>query len=88
MWICGTYNSLGKKFCSAKQIPEDILIELVPADFREILVPEQNKIIIILNDGTQIEKTWQYKSRSESWTDEMRQEAREREVNRERSKGS
>ena len=78
VWICGTYNSLGKKFCSAKQIPEDILMELIPPGFKEILVPEQNKIIIILNDGSKIEKTWQYKSRSESWTDEMRETARKR----------
>ena len=86
VWICKTYNSLGKKFCSSKQIPENILTKLVPKDFKEIIVPEQNKIIIVLNDGSKIEKTWQYKSRSESWTDEMRRKAREMEVNREHSK--
>jgi len=86
VWICGTYNSLVKKFCSSKQIPENILTELVPDDFKEIIVLEQNKIIIVLNDGSKIEKTWQYKSRSESWTDEMRRKAREMEVNREHSK--
>lgn len=86
VWICETYNTLGKKYCTSKQIPENVLTELVPKDFKEIIVPEQNKIIIILNDGSKIEKTWQYKSRSESWTDEMRQKAREMEVNRVHSK--
>lgn len=80
VWICATYNRLGKKFCSSKQIPEDILLKLVPPDFKEIIVPEQNKIAIILNDGSKIEKTWCYKSRSESWTKKMREAARERRV--------
>ena len=88
VWICTTFNRLGKKFCSSKQIPEDILLKLVPPDFKEIIIPEQNKIVIILNDGSKIEKTWCYKSRSESWTDEMKEAARERRVNYERSKSS
>ena len=28
IWICGTYNSLGKAYCISKQIPEPILISV------------------------------------------------------------
>ena len=35
-------------------------------------------LIYSLLDGTEIKTEWQHKSRSESWTPEMRQQARER----------
>lgn len=88
IWICSTFNSLGEKFCASKQIPEDILTKLVPPNFKEILVVDQNRFIVTLNDGSKTEKIWQYKSRSESWTDEMRNSARERKINNDRSKSS
>ena len=69
---------MGKSACASKQVPEDVLKLLVPEDFKEIRVPIANKIIIVLQDGSKIEKTWQYKSRSESWTEEMRKQASER----------
>ena len=49
-----------------------MLQQLVPSNFEEIRVPERNKIVIVLQDGSKIEKIWQYKLRSESWTEEMR----------------
>ena len=57
VWICSTFNSYGKAYCASQQIPEDILLNLVAKDFKEILVPEKNKIVIILNDGSKTEKT-------------------------------
>ena len=83
VWICATYNRLGKKFCSSKQIPEDILFKLVPPEFKEIIVTEHNKFIIVLNDESKVEKTWKYKSRSESFNDKMKKTARERRLNHE-----
>ena len=44
----------------------------------EILVPEFNKLVFVLCDGHLVEKVWQDRSRRESWTDEMRQAAREK----------
>ena len=78
--------------CQAKQISEDIL-ELKATEFlklsifqenqfktrvKQILVPEQGTIIFCLKNGEEIKTTWQNRSRSESWTAEMKQNARER----------
>ena len=92
VWICSTYNRLGKSLCYSKQIPEDILIattnevlNLIEFDenilnekIKQIIVPEFNKLIYIFNDGTQAEKTWQDKSRKDSWNETNKQLARER----------
>lgn len=86
VWICSTFNSYGKSACASKQIPEDVLQQLIPSNFEEIRVTERNKVVIVLQDGSKIEKTWQYKSRSESWTGEMRKKASERRQKREYSK--
>ena len=77
-WHCSTYLLSGKDSCSAKQIPESILIELAGQDFESIRVPDAGVVKIIMPDGTEIEKSWQYPSRRESWTEEMKQTARER----------
>lgn len=74
VWICTTYDTKGKKFCNAKQIPEHILIELINSileisDFdqsvfekkiREIYVPEQGSVVFKLNNGQTIKKLWSY----------------------------
>ena len=82
VWICSTYNSLGKIACPSKQIPERTLNE-VSADFNildvaQIIACDDNRLIFSFADGTQEERTWNDRSRSKSWTDEMKQKARER----------
>lgn len=96
IWQCSTYLKYGKDACPAKQIPEEILItaceevlgikEFNKEDFekkiKEIQVIEQGMINFILNDGRTVKKEWRYKSRSESWSDEARQRAREKSLKR------
>lgn len=91
-WNCTTNLKFGKEACNSKQIPEDILymittevlgISKFDEDYfeemiKEINVPEPRVLIFIFNDGRSIRKEWNYKSRSESWSDEARQKARER----------
>ena len=92
VWICATYNTKGKKYCpTAKQIPENTLIDLsceilgiqeFDADILEqqidqILVPKPNELIFLFHDGHTISAHWKDRSRSESWTEEMRQKAKE-----------
>lgn len=99
VWCCATYNTRGKKYCpKSKQIPENTLIDLCceelgmtkfDADIFEnqieqILVHAPNELIFIFTDGQQISAHWQDRSRSESWTDEMRAKVGER--NRKRGK--
>lgn len=92
VWCCATYNTRGKKYCpKSKMIPENTLISVIcevlgisefDADIFEkqiekILVPEPNKLTFIFTDGQQISTHWQDRSRSESWTDEMKEKAAE-----------
>jgi hypothetical protein len=83
---------MGKAACHTKQIPEAILQAAAAeamglesfdrvtfsADVAEILVPEFNKLVFVFRDGRISEKVWQDRSRRESWTNEMRHEARVR----------
>ena len=89
VWICGTFNTLGKTVCASKQIPEDALIKVTAealgnATFDEggfndrivdIQVCANNTLVYRFNDGTEAEKHWKDRSRSQSWTEEMKAEA-------------
>ncbi len=91
-WQCSTFITLGKRFCHTKQIPEDILIattvsvlgitefdeEVFLNQIERIEVPAFNHLVYIFKDGHREERIWQDKSRRDSWTDEMRQQARRR----------
>lgn len=78
--------------CPSKRIPEEILMKvsanILGIDefdtdiFNDmvsfITVYNGNRLIFRFEDGTEQETYWKDKSRSESWTDEMREKARER----------
>ena len=88
---CATYLTMGKAYCHTKGIPEDQLLDITTSvlgieKFDEnvlheriemILVPGFNSLVYVFKDGTQVERTWQDRSRSESWTEEMRKAAAE-----------
>ena len=98
VWICSTYNSLGKAYCPSKQVPDQTLTavtsevlggfsyELVQSRIREIVVCDNNRLVFIMKDGTEIERIWQDRSRRESWTPEMKEAARQKSL--ERSRGN
>ena len=92
VWNCHRYLEEGKAGCEgAKQIRNDMLEELCCEVFggesldEEFILKNVVKIIVFAHkltfemaDGTSIEKEWQNKSRSASWTPEMRERARQR----------
>ena len=92
MWICSTFNREGKSACPSRQIPENVLEKLSAdvletAEFNAELFEEKiEKIDICQNcvvkfyfhDGRTEVRTWQVRSRSESWTTEMREKARKK----------
>ena len=89
VWICSTFNLQGKAFCASKQIPEDTLIKVTAevlgtTEFDgetfsdrvvDIQVCANNTLVYRFNDGTEAEKHWKDRSRSQSWTEEMKAEA-------------
>lgn len=94
-WACGLSNKYGKKRCDATwKIPEDILIEktcevlqidsfdekILREKVERILVPENNVLIYVFKDGTEQRVEWQFRSRRESWTPEMKAAARARSI--------
>lgn len=78
IWICTTYNTLGKAACPSKAIPETILMELTAGiDFNEIIAEHGNMVRVRSGDGETV-LYWQDRSRSESWTEEMKSQARQK----------
>lgn len=92
VWICATYNTLGKKHCASKQVPE-ITLEEIAATVAEIplvekiIVSNGNLLTFTLKDGTEVTKEWKDRSRSESWTDEKREKARQKLLERRNDNG-
>lgn len=90
-WNCSTYLQDGRSACPTKKIPEATLVDICneilgittfdEEHFRKsvsrIIVPEPNKLIFIMSDGKRVERRWSDRSRSLSWTDEMRRTAYE-----------
>ena len=100
-WRCATYLTKGKNECESGSIPEDALVSLtksilktdntqnyIKEKIKEIIISKTGVIKFIMHDGTKFEHTFKPKSRSESWTADMRQKASERRKIYERSKGS
>lgn len=91
-WICTTYNTMGKAACPSKQIPEDTLIaatgevigstDAIASKITAVRVENDNTLVFCLADGTETVKRWQDRSRRESWTPEMRNAARKKEMER------
>ena len=96
-WVCQTYNRYGKTACPSKQIPEDTLIavteevvgslDAIGSRITAIRAENGNILVFTLSDGTVSVKRWQDRSRADSWTDEMKQAARQRELERRSSLG-
>ena len=96
VWICETFDHVGKFACASKQIPEETLKqatamamgmdEFAEAVFRErvesVLVCNGNKLVFHFCNGTETTLHWQDRSRSQSWTDEMKEAARQRALER------
>lgn len=93
-WICGTYSMKGKAYCSSKLIPEETLIKKIKEALRtnafdeelfikrieKIEVRDNNELLFYFYDKNPVLLTWQDRSRSESWTPEMREEARRKAI--------
>ncbi|HHX23858.1 MAG TPA: recombinase family protein [Thermoanaerobacterales bacterium] len=74
VWICSTYNTRGKKHCPSKQIPVNILEEIIKKfdnEPIEITAYPKNRLKFAFKDNTELETTWRDKSRK--WTDEMKE---------------
>lgn len=94
IWKCSLSVTKGKEACASKQVSDNQIIEatnhiLNRTEFDEnyfkskvesIEVMPEQRLIFHLKDGTSKDYQW-YTSRSESWTEDMREQARIRRIN-------
>ena len=91
-WICSTFDKYGKSNCPSKQIPEKKLISLISqitddcSELERIEIRPKNLVNFTLKDGTNKELKWQDRSRSESWTPQMKEHARKTTLERKSKK--
>ncbi len=100
VWICSTFNSKGKAYCASKQIPEATL-QAVTAEVlqtkvfmpemlhlvSQITVCKENTLIYRMLDGTERVCQWTDRSRSQSWTEEKKNNARNKALERRTKNG-
>ena len=87
VWMCPTYNLIGKSACDSQMIREDILKEtsakaldmpyfdeeVFKRKVKGITVLREHRLIYFFTDGTSKEMVWKPKSRAEAWTPEMKE---------------
>lgn len=87
-WICATYKTRGKQYCASKEVPESTLEDVTDkvtddiSDILKIEVDDGNVLRYYLKDGRVVAQTWADRSRSESWTPEMKAKARRKTLER------
>lgn len=91
VWICTTFDRLGKAACASQRIPEDILKakcadvlrleafdeNVLRSSIQTILVMGNGVLDFVFADGRHESVAWQNPSRKQSWTSEMREAARQ-----------
>ncbi len=94
-WLCSNYDELGKAYCASKKIRDDVLrkacVKALNMDsFDETIFKEQiqridayngNRLVFHFKNGTTKEVIWDTPSRRDSWTEEMKLQAKERSLN-------
>ena len=100
VWGCAQYLSKGKSYCPSKNVPEEAIFVgfneifktdgfdkvLFKAKVNQIMVHQDNLLVFELTDGSKCEYRWSYKSRSLSWTDDMKEKARKRSTKKKEEK--
>ena len=86
-WICTTYNTYGKAACPSKAIPESVLVAIADdlggiGKITALQACNDSTLVLTLTSGEQVVKRWQDRSRRESWTPEMKEMARQKDLER------
>ena len=96
VWCCSTFNTKGKKYCASKVIPESTLQaataevlgmshfdeEAFQSQIDYIEACPDNLLRFVFVSGIVREYRWKDRSRRDSWTDEMREAARQKAMER------
>lgn len=91
-WICSTYFEFGRDVCPSRQIPEAQLYNALNAEFgyeefdkqdfkskvEKMTVHDGNRITLHFWNGSEKDIYWKEKAVRSTWTEEMREVARQR----------
>ena len=94
VWLCSLSVKMGQKLCHAKMVPNDIIVEasnhvlgleqydnaIFNSKVNQIIVMPNRLLEFHMKDGTVNSYHWEHKSRSKSWTPEMKEQARKRSI--------
>lgn len=72
VWKCHTYSNKGKKYCTNKQIPDDILCALADGfdkEIKKIIIQDNSEVQFVFDDDTESIKKWEI---NRKWSDEMK----------------
>jgi len=92
IWKCSLSVTKGKEACAAKQVPDSKIKEgansvlnrsgfdeaFFKSKVEQVVVMPENKLVFQMKDGTSKDYKWKEKSRSASWTPEMKEKASKR----------
>lgn len=73
VWRCNTYSNKGKKYCSNKQIPDEVLVNMAKrydTKIEKILILESGRVHFVFADGNEDIQEWEI---NRKWTDEMKE---------------
>lgn len=73
VWICRTYAHKGKTYCSNKQIPDEVLVNMAKrydTEIEKILILESRMVQFIFADESEDIQEWEI---NRKWTDEMKE---------------
>ena len=81
------FQNQGKDKCPSKQVPDEVLKDKAKdfdKEISKIIVFPNNQLKFIFVDNSEVITTWEQASRKNSWTDEMRENARQKTLSRKR----
>jgi len=87
VWRCHVFHNQGKDKCPSKQVPDEVLKDKAKdfdKEISKIIVFPNNQLKFIFKDDSEVITTWEQASRKNSWTDEMRENARQKTLSRKR----
>ena len=87
VWRCHVFHNQGKDKCPSKQVPDEVLKDKAKdfdKEISKIIVFPNNQLKFIFVDNSEIITTWEQASRKSSWTDEMKETARQKTLSRKR----
>jgi len=94
VWLCSLSVKMGQSICNAKMVPNDIIVEasehilglkeyvdtIFNSKVKQIIVMPNRLLEFHMKDGNVNSYHWEHKSRSKSWTPEMKEQARKRSI--------